>query len=121
MREKTSKCIVFSLKVLSLFFGVTQASERNHNWTIGVCDSVLFPCNSGLGQKRIWEHGSNVLFNDNLKIDFNLDHVKLLENYSLLIEEVTLRHEGIYRCLQDGSTITEIVLSVEGYLLFFQF
>ncbi|KAJ8048549.1 Neural cell adhesion molecule 1 [Holothuria leucospilota] len=101
------------LKVLSLFLGVIQASERKQNWTIGVCDSVLFSCNSRLPQNRIWEHESNVLFNDKLKLDFDLDHVKLLENYSMLIEEVTLPHEGIYRCLQDGRIITEIVLRVE--------
>lgn len=113
MRVAKPTEIVSFLTVLSLLLVISSLSESHQNITVGVSDSVQFPCSSDLRKIHIWEHDNDVLFNDKLKIDFQLDHVILLDNYTLLIPEVTLQHEGIYRCLQDKRIVAEFLLNVE--------
>ncbi|KAJ8048565.1 Hemicentin-1 [Holothuria leucospilota] len=113
MRVNKPKVIFSSLMVLFLVVVLFPLNESQQSWTVAISSSVLFPCNSDPYKMRIWEHDNNVLFNNKLKIDFKLDHIYLLDNYSLLIQEITLPHKGIYRCLQDGSIAEEFLLNVE--------
>ncbi|KAJ8048575.1 hypothetical protein HOLleu_00940 [Holothuria leucospilota] len=98
---------------LFLVFTFIQYTVCRQNWTVSIYDSVNLTCKSDSRGVRNWKHGNVVLFHNKLKIDFNLDHVDLLDDYSLLIRQIELEHEGLYHCWLNESIVAEFMFDVE--------
>lgn len=117
MRFNNSDRLIFY--TIMLFFVVfIHISEGRQDRTLRLSESLQFPCPRDPKRVSNWKHDYVVIFIDELKISFTLNHITLLGNYSLFIQQASLQHEGIYQCLQDEIVVAEFMLRVEGCIRF---
>lgn len=79
---------------------------------------LLEGCN-GAGARVEWTFDNNLLFlEDKLLVSTGLDHIKLLSNNSVYIEEASIKHGGTYNCTIDSTAIVSHVVNVQGLCCF---
>lgn len=95
-------CIAFNKSAYTI-----QAIEK--------VDSVFIKCDDfsrGVGN---WMHDDTVLYVAQILVNDQFeDSLTLFENYSLLINPVSISHEGIYRCIRGTRKIVEYLIDIKG-------
>lgn len=78
-------------------------------------DSVFIKCDNysrGVGN---WMHDDTVLYVAQILVnDRYEDSLTLFENYSLLIDPVSIFHGGIYQCMRGTRKIVEYLIDIKG-------
>lgn len=80
-----------------------------------ISSSVLLPCPGFIGVDRVWTYNTEIL---NVLAFIIQDHfqgsVRVFENFSLNINEVSYSHEGLFQCGSNGSVFVEHSLHLIG-------
>ena len=80
-------------------------------------DYVTLNCTVPNDVEKIWLFAEYVLFNNKAHVYMNIS-VKLGDDYSLEISNVTLEHEGTYKCINESLVSDIYVLTILGMYQF---
>lgn len=88
---------------------------------VALWESLSLDCPGEHGESNKWEHDGVKIYYNNLLIDRSVeDNISILfENYSLLIQEISIEHDGFYQCLRDSQVVSEHYVEVKGLYLHF--
>ncbi|KAJ8027637.1 hypothetical protein HOLleu_32836 [Holothuria leucospilota] len=109
----------FAVSILFLMTGLGLSYSNDPNllrYNIFVLQSsnVVLECNHEANKGNKWEHEGKPLYVGRNQLSPHLNKTtSLLPNYSLVIDHVTLFHEGLYKCIRDSKTAMEYNLTVE--------
>lgn len=83
---------------LSLLLSVSTNLDTYH--TVIVLDDLMLGCGHEFGALKKWTYFEQVIYFLNITVDKKYTTSTLLiKNYSMIITDVSLFHEGIYKCV----------------------
>ncbi|KAJ8048554.1 Tyrosine kinase receptor Cad96Ca [Holothuria leucospilota] len=123
-QSSTNMCLLKLSVVLFLFITGTCESKDSVSQPLGNISqvsiasyefgSLLLSCDGISANASNWVLNSVVLYINEFPVDVQSEYsLSLQNNYSLLIDPVSLSHEGIYRCYRDGLIVQEYNVTVE--------
>lgn len=112
--------IVLVSSVTILISAILCTKALNYHCVV-LGEAVSLDCPGEHGDINKWEHGGVNIYYNNLLIDRSVeDNISILfENYSLLIQEISIEHDGFYQCLRDSKVVSEHYVEVKGLYLHF--
>ncbi|PIK33761.1 putative obscurin-like protein 1 isoform X10 [Apostichopus japonicus] len=74
--------------------------------------SVILECNDSATKGNKWFLDDRVIFANELQLNF-VSGVNLVKNYSLSISDVTINHQGLYRCDRNYTRVVSYNVTIE--------
>lgn len=92
---------------------ICLCSNKIH--TAAISDSVVLQCCCGTGLNNKWKFEDVFIYFNRVEVDGRFGNsTALSKNYSLVINHVSIIHDGIYECMRDSTVLSRHTVVVEG-------